>query len=178
MKSDPFEPLLAALRDLPSGLEPLSRMLNLEQRFFLPDHNLNYTDKMAMAVGIEVRVPFLDPDLMAFAAALPASCKQHGLVGKWLFKRTMEAHLPRHIIYRKKAGFGAPLREWMRRELRDYFDDALAPSTIRSRGIFDLAAVERLVKLDREGKLDAAYPLFGLVCIETWCRLFLDRRYI
>ena len=174
VKSDPFEPLLAALRDLPTGIEPLSRMLNLEQRFFLPDHNLNYTDKMAMAAGIEVRVPFLDPDLMAFAAALPASCKQHGTVGKWLFKKTMEVHLPRDIIYRRKAGFGAPLRRWMRNELREHFDHALAPSTIRSRGIFDPAAVEQLVKMDEEGRVDAAYPLFGLVCIETWCRRFLD----
>ncbi|HEX7517214.1 MAG TPA: asparagine synthase (glutamine-hydrolyzing) [Chthoniobacterales bacterium] len=178
MKSDPFEPLLAALRELPSGVEPLSRMLNLEQRFFLPDHNLNYTDKMAMAAGIEVRVPFLDPDLMAFAAALPANCKQHGTVGKWLFKKTMEVHLPHGIIYRRKAGFGAPLREWMRRELREHFDHALSSETIRRRGIFDPIAVESLVQMDRAGRIDAAYPLFGLVCIETWCRLFLDRRFI
>lgn len=172
--NDPFDPLLAVLKELPAGVEPLSRMLNLEQRFFLPDHNLNYTDKMAMAAGVEVRVPFLDPELMAFAAALPAHLKQHGSVGKWLFKKTMEVHLPRDIIYRQKAGFGAPLRRWMRHELREHFDHALAPDTIRRRGIFDAVAVERLVQMDRAGHIDAAYPLFGLVCIETWCRRFLD----
>lgn len=173
--NDPLEPLLAALRELPTGIEPLSRMLNLEQRFFLADHNLNYTDKMAMAAGVEVRVPFLDPDLMAFAATLPANLKQRGSVGKWLFKKTMEAHLPREIIYRPKTGFGAPLRRWMQNELREHFAHALSAETIRRRGIFDPAAVERLVKLDRDGGVDAAYPLFGLVCIETWCRRFLDQ---
>lgn len=173
-QSDPFEPLLTALRDLPAGIEPLSRMLNLDQRFFLPDHNLNYTDKMAMAAGVEVRVPFLDPDLMAFAAALPANLKQHGTVGKWLFKKTMEVHIPREIIYRPKTGFGAPLRRWMRVELREHFEHALAPDTIRRRGTFDPAAVERLMQMDRAGQIDAVYPLFGLVCIETWCRKFVD----
>jgi asparagine synthase (glutamine-hydrolysing) len=173
--SDPFEPLLGALRELPSGIEPLAQMLNLEKRFFMADHNLNYTDKMAMAAGVEVRVPFLDPDLMRFAAGLPTELKQRGSVGKWLFKKTMEVHLPREIIYRPKTGFGAPLRHWMQHELREHFDHALSSETIRRRGIFDPAAVSRLVKMDREGSVDAAYPLFGLVCIETWCRRFLDQ---
>jgi asparagine synthase (glutamine-hydrolysing) len=172
--NDPLEPMLDAQRELPAGIDPLGRMLNLEQRFFLPDHNLNYTDKMAMAAGVEVRVPFLDPDLMAFAAALPSDLKQRGATGKWLFKKTMEVHLPHEIIYRPKSGFGAPLRRWMRHELRSHFDHALSADTIRRRGIFDPVAVERLVKMDRDGYVDAAYPLFGLVCIETWCRKFID----
>jgi asparagine synthase (glutamine-hydrolysing) len=174
VQKDPFEPLLTALENLPNGLEPLSRMLHLDQRFFLPDHNLNYTDKMAMSAGVEVRVPFLDLELMAFAASLPASLKQHDGVGKWLFKKTMEVHLPHEIVYRPKAGFGVPLRRWMRHELRAHFEHALAPETIRRRGIFDPIAVDRLVRADQAGRLDAAYPLFGLVCIENWCRRFLD----
>lgn len=175
-REDPLSPLLSALEEIPAGVGPVSRMLNLDQRFFLPDHNLNYTDKMAMAAGIEVRVPFLDPELMSFSATLPDSLKQHGGVGKWLFKRTMEAHLPRDIIYRPKAGFGAPLRRWMRNELRAHFEHALSPETIGRRGIFDAKAVDGLVKMDRVGRVDAAYPLFGLVCIETWCRHFVDNR--
>jgi len=171
---DTFEPLLSALRDTPDGVDPLSRMLNLEQRFFLPDHNLNYTDKMAMAAGIEVRVPFLDPGVMQFASTLPDAEKQHGSIGKWLLKRTMEVHLPREIIYRPKTGFGAPLRQWMHNELRVHFDHALASETIDRRGIFDAEAVARLVQMDRDGRIDAIYPLFGLVCIETWCRRFVD----
>jgi len=173
--SDPFEPFYSALQEIPAGTAPINRMLYLEQKFFLPDHNLNYTDKMAMAAGVEVRVPFLDPDLMAFAAGLPTECKQRGAIGKWLFKRAMEVHLPRSIIYRPKSGFGAPLRHWMRHELRDHFEVTLSPDAIRRRGIFDPAAVESLVKQDRDGRIDAAYPLFALVCIETWCRRFLDR---
>lgn len=173
--ADPLGPLLDELARLPHGLRPLERMLQLDQAFFLTDHNLNYTDKMAMAAGIEVRVPYLDPDLMAFAARVPDHLKQQGLVGKWLLKKTMEVHLPHDIIYRPKAGFGAPLRRWMRNELRDHFESALSTERLTKRGIFDLAAVRRLVEMDRNGTIDAAYPLFGLVCIETWCRIFVDQ---
>ena len=174
--ANPLDPMLAALRELPDSVDPLGKMLHLEQRFFLPDHNLNYTDKMAMAAGVEVRVPFLDPDLMVFAAGLPPEVKQRGRVGKWIFKKTMEVHLPRDIIYRPKTGFGVPLRRWMSHELRAHFENALSPDTIRRRGIFDSGAVDRLRQMDRAGKMDAVYPLFGLVCIETWFRLFVDNR--
>ena len=94
-------------------------MLALEQRFFLTDHNLTYTDKMSMAVGVEVRVPFLDLDLVDFAARIPARFKQRGREGKWVLKKAMEPYLPKEVIYRPKSGFGAPLRQWMRFNLRD-----------------------------------------------------------
>lgn len=174
--SDPLQPMLDELRRLPEGLSHLDRMLQLDQAFFLTDHNLNYTDKMAMAAGVEVRVPYLDPELMKFAARLPTEMKQHGLTGKWLLKKTMEVHLPHDVIYRPKSGFGAPLRRWMQHELREAFRQALDPDVIVKRGLFDPKAVQRLLDLDRSGQIDAAYPLFGLVCIETWCRLFLDQR--
>ena len=93
-------------------------MLVLEQRFFLPDHNLTYTDKMSMAAGVETRVPFLDLDLVDFAARIPERLKQRGSVGKWVLKKAMEPFLPMDVIYRPKTGFGAPLRRWMRGELR------------------------------------------------------------
>lgn len=173
---DPLRPLLEELASLPPRLAPLDCMLQLDQAFFLTDHNLNYTDKMAMAAGVEVRVPFLDPELMEFAARLPGPMKQHGFVGKWLLRKAMEVHLPHDVIYRPKAGFGAPLRRWMQHELREHFRSALSREVIARRGLFDPLAVEALIERDRLGNVDAAYPLFGLVCVETWCRLFLDQR--
>jgi asparagine synthase (glutamine-hydrolysing) len=100
-------PMLEFLRELPPGTSRLDRMLALEQRFFLADHNLLYTDKMSMAAGVEVRVPFLDLDLVDFAARIPARFKQRGSQGKWALKKAMEPHLPREVIYRPKTGFGA-----------------------------------------------------------------------
>ncbi|MGX1308049.1 asparagine synthase (glutamine-hydrolyzing) [Amorphus suaedae] len=168
-------PLRSAVNDLPKGASRLDRMLALECRHFLADHNLNYTDRMSMAHGVEVRVPLLDPDLVAFAASLPDDFKQHGRTGKWIFKKAMEGILPDAVIYRPKTGFGAPLRRWLRQELRPVVGDLLSRDVIRRRGIFDADAVARLVARDHAGRIDAAYTIFALVCIELWCRIFLDQ---
>jgi asparagine synthase (glutamine-hydrolysing) len=168
-------PLEDYLRTLPSGLPPLQRMLALEQRFFLADHNLLYTDKMSMAVGVEVRVPFLDNELVRLANALSPELKQRGAEGKWVLKKAMEPYLPHNVIYRPKTGFGAPLRHWLRHELREWVGDMLSAETLRRRGLFDPKAVAALVADDQAGRVDAAYTILGLVCIEIWCREFMDR---
>lgn len=168
------QPLVDFLASAPAGLSRLERMLLLEQRFFLSDHNLIYTDKMSMAAGVEVRVPFLDLDLVDFAARIPPGYKQRGGTGKWVLKKAMEQHLPPDVIYRHKTGFGAPLRRWMRYELRELLGDLLSTESLRRRGVFDPSAVQALIKANDTGKIDASYTLLSLLCIEIWCRAFLD----
>ncbi len=173
---DAFEPMRRFLAALPPEVPPLERLLALEQRFFLADHNLTYTDKMSMAVGVEVRVPFLDLDLVELAASLPPRLKQRGAQGKWVLKKAMEPMLPHDVIYRPKTGFGAPLRRWMRHELRPLVSELLSPAVLRGRGLFDSQAVQALVRANDDGTVDASYTLFSLMCVELWCRRFLDAR--
>jgi len=172
------EPMLDFLKPLPASVQPLDRMLALEQRFFLADHNLMYTDKMSMAAGVEVRVPFLDLDLVEHAARIPLGLKQRGRVGKWVLKKAMEPYLPNDVIYRPKTGFGAPLRRWMRNELRPLLGDLLSADSLKRRGLFEPAAVQRLIARNDCGKVDAAYTLLSLLSIEIWCRAYLDARSI
>ena len=172
--TDVAAPLLETLAHYPAERDPLNRMLALEARHFLADHNLAYTDKMGMAASIEVRVPLLDVDLVALAARVPGAWKQRGRTGKALFKRAMEPVLPREVIYRRKTGFGAPLRRWMRADLAPRLDDVLGEASLARRGLFDPAAVARLRALDGAGKVDGAYTLFALMCVELWCRRFVD----
>lgn len=167
-------PMLDFLQPLPATIAPLDRMLALEQRFFLTDHNLTYTDKMSMAAGVEVRVPFLDLDLVNFAARIPLRLKQRGSEGKWILKKAMEPYLPHEVIYRPKSGFGAPLRRWMQRDLRELLGDLLSPDSLQRRGLFEPAAVQRLIAANDSGKVDASYTLLSLLCIEIWCRSYLD----
>ena len=169
-------PMFEFLSDLPIGLAPLERMLALEQRFFLTDHNLIYNDKMSMVAGVEVRVPFLDLDLIEYAQKIPMKLKQRGGMGKWVLKKAMEPYLPKNVIYRPKSGFGAPLRHWMRYELRELLQDVLSEDNIKKRGIFKPEAVRRLFEANNTGKLDASYTLFSLLCIEIWCSRFLDKQ--
>jgi asparagine synthase (glutamine-hydrolysing) len=167
-------PMMDFLQPLPESVAPLDRMLALEQRFFLADHNLIYTDKMSMAAGVEVRVPFLDLDLVEFAARIPIGLKQRGAEGKWILKKAMEPYLPHDVIYRPKSGFGAPLRHWMRHNLRELIGDLLSVDSLKRRGFFEPAAVQRLIAANNVGKLDASYTLLSLLCIEIWCRTYLD----
>lgn len=171
---DAGEPLLASLRHIPQEHDPLQRMLYLETRHFLADHNLNYTDRAGMAAGVEVRVPLLDLELVEFAARIPSHYKQRGNVGKAIFKKAMERHLPHQVIYRPKTGFGAPLRRWLRKELRQKVDEVLDPAALRRRGLFDADAVQRLLQRDRAGAVDGSYTIFALMCCELWCRRFVD----
>jgi len=164
-----------ALASLPRSVLPLNRMLYLEGRFFLADHNLNYVDKMSMASGVEVRVPLLDRELISLAARLPLRYKQRGRIGKWVLREAMKPYLPKDVLYRQKVGFGAPLRHWLRDDLRPLVEDVLSERSLLNRGIFDPVAIRRLVALNNERKIDATYSIFGLICIELWCRMFIDR---
>jgi asparagine synthase (glutamine-hydrolysing) len=167
----PFREYLASL---PEGLPPLHRMLALEQRFFLADHNLLYTDKMGMAAGVEVRVPFLDKELVRLANGLAPELKQRGNEGKWILKRAMEPFLPAQVIDRPKTGFGVPLRRWLRGELKELVSDTLSPEALRRRGLFEPSAVADLIADDRAGRIDASYTILSLMCVEIWCRHFLS----
>ena len=152
----------------------LDQMLTLEQRFFLADHNLIYTDKMSMAEGVEVRTPFLDLDLVEFSSKIPNRLKQKGSIGKWVFKRAMEPYLPKEIIYRPKTGFGAPLRTWIKNDLREMLRDLLSIDSVNKRGLFSAKAVQQLIVDNENGKIDASYTLLSLLCIEIWCRAYIN----
>ncbi len=174
---DLFAPMRESLARLPNDATPLDKMLTLECKHFLADHNLNYTDKMGMATGVEVRVPLLDLELVKLAGSLPSGLKQKGREGKWIFRKAMEPYLPHDVIYRPKTGFGVPLRHWLQGRLKPLVDEVLSPVSLASRGIFDPEAVASLIKADRAGRIDAAYTLFGIVCMELWCKQYLDGHF-
>ncbi len=171
-RSPPENPLKNTLSKIDARKDPLQKMLYLEAKHFLADHNLNYTDKMGMATGVEVRVPFLDPDLVEYAVRIPSRYKQKGKIGKYIFKRAMEPYLPKAVIYRPKTGFGAPLRQWLHKDLNPVVMELLGERNLKEHGLFNPAKVDRLIKDDRDGKIDAGYTIFSLMCIQWWMDLF------
>jgi asparagine synthase (glutamine-hydrolysing) len=167
-------PLSRTLDELDSGESPLGRALQLDVRHFLADHNLNYTDKMGMANGVEIRVPFLDPDLVDLASCIPDSLKQRGHHSKWILKRAMEGRLPNDIIYRPKTGFGAPLHSWLRGPLKTLLADTLSVTALKRRGLFDPDAVLGLIRADQARTFEESQTLLAVLCAEIWCRTFID----
>ncbi|HEY0082322.1 MAG TPA: asparagine synthase (glutamine-hydrolyzing), partial [Pyrinomonadaceae bacterium] len=108
------------------GAAPLNRLLYVDLKTFLPCLNLAYTDKTSMAATLEVRVPFLNVELVELAARMPVNLKLRGLKRKYILKRVAESLLPRDVVWRKKAGFGAPVRSWLRGALRPLVEDLLS----------------------------------------------------
>ncbi len=146
-----------------------------EGQFLDPGREIGLAHRrLAVIEGIEIRTPLLDTDLVEFAARVPPRLKQRGLRGKYLLRRAMTPLLPRDIVHRPKTGFGVPLRRWMRCELREMTDEPQSPTALERRGIFDPEAVQALVRADRAGRSDGAFLTFAVVCLELWCRLFLD----
>src|SRR4029079_2820404 len=127
-------------------------------------------------LGVEVRVPLLDSDLVRFATQIPVRFKQKRNLTQAIFKKAMEPFFPHSVIYRPKAGFGAPLRRWLHNELREFVNDTLAADSINKRNIFDANAVQQLLAWDRVGRVDASYTIFSIVCIELWIKQFVEQR--
>ncbi len=160
--------------DRVSGEDFINQMLYVDLKTFLPCLNLTYTDKTSMAASMEVRVPLLDHELVEMAARMPARLKLKGLTGKHILKRAAEAWLPREIIHRKKAGFSAPVRAWLVRDLRDMVEDLLSESNINRRGYFNYQNVRRLIDENLAGREDNNLKIFQLLTLELWHRAFID----
>ena len=141
-----------------------------DTRLFLPGLNLTYTDRTSMAASVEVRVPFVDPEVVAAAFSFPGREKIRGRVAKAPLKQAARAWLPDAIIDRPKASFGVPLRAWMSRDLRPLVDEQLVHGDLVTGGWLDRQAVQTLVDEDRSGREDRSYQLWQLLTLELWTK--------
>ena len=161
------------LKDIPNETSWLNKMLYWEMTSFLPDHNLNYTDKMGMAHGVEIRVPYLDNELVEFACSLPPVLKLKGNETKYILKKVAERYLPKDVIYRSKTGFGAPVRKWITEDLEDVLNERLSRKQIAKAGIFDADKVWKLIEDNKAGVIDASYSIWCLLAIDSWINQFV-----
>ncbi len=170
--ADAYREHLSPYRAELSSKDPLSKALYRDARTQLPDDLLLYTDKAAMAHGVEVRVPLLDTELAAFAESLPSSFKVEGLRQKLLHKELAERRLPAAIVGRKKIGFETPVDGWFRHELSGPLRETLCGPNARLRNVVDGKAVEQMVKRHLAGRGDHSRRLFMLFSLELWLRRF------
>ncbi len=156
----------------------LNQMLYLDTKIFMTSLNLNYNDKMSMASSVEVRVPFLDRELVEFAARqVPPELKLKGkfrCTTKYIFRRAMEDILPREVLRQPKAGFAAPVDYWLAHDLREMADDLLSEPRIRQRGLFRPEAVRRFVNEHRRGEQDWSMQIWQFLTLELWMQAFID----
>ncbi len=167
---------MTELERLPEQLADIEKMLHLELNFFLPDHNLNYIDKMSMKHGVEVRVPFLDPDLVLLSNQIPASLKMRNHTTKYILRKVAERYLPHELIRRPKTGFGGPVRNWIRYDYKERMSADFESGLLRNQGIFNPDAIHQLIDQNEEYNLDAAYSIFALLAIQSWLKQFYEEK--
>jgi asparagine synthase (glutamine-hydrolysing) len=150
--------------------------LDADVHTYLPDDLLVKVDIATMAHGLEARSPFLDHELMEFAASLPVGLKLHGRTQKYLLRQLARPLVPASVIDRPKQGFGVPIDVWFRRELRDLAHDVLLGRSARQRGYFRHEVVERLLAEHVAGTRAWHAQLWNLLMFELWHQTFVDRR--
>ncbi len=152
---------------------PLDQMLYVDAKVWLPDDLLIKADKMTMANGLELRVPFLDHKLVEFAATLPNASKVHGKGGKTLLRSAMRGVLPDAIIDRSKKGFPIPIASWLRTSLRQFTRDSLLARDSACSRYVDRDETTRLVHEHEQGT-DRSQEIWTLLVFEFWHRQFID----
>ncbi len=155
-------------------VSPLNRMLYVDSKVWLPDDLLIKADKMTMANGLELRVPFLDHKLVEFAATLHDDSKLGGKGGKTILRRAMRGVLPDAIIDRPKRGFPIPIASWLRGPLRQFARDNLLARQAACCRYMDSGAITRIVDEHEKRRVDRSQEIWALLVFEFWHRHFID----
>ena len=150
--------------------DEVNRMCLADTRMFLPGLNLAYTDRASMAASVEVRVPFVDPIVAQAAFSISGSEKIRRRQGKVALKQAAESWLPREIVHRPKASFSAPLRAWVRGDLRPVIRDVLVGGELVGAGMIRRDALLRLIQDEDAGREDRSKQIWQLLTLELWYR--------
>jgi len=154
----------------------VERIAHADIQLYLPDDLLVKMDIASMAHSLEVRSPFLDHEVVEFAASLPLHLKLRGWTQKYLLRRAMRGLLPEAVIRRPKMGFGVPIDYWFRHELREMAYDVLLDTRAQQRGYFRPEVVRRYLDEHVEGRAHHHPRLWSLLMLEQWHRVFIDAR--
>ncbi|HXF92296.1 MAG TPA: asparagine synthase (glutamine-hydrolyzing) [Nitrospiraceae bacterium] len=150
--------------------EPADRAMGLDLQTYLPDDLLRMGDRMSMAHSLELRVPFCDHHLLAFALAVPATMRLSGWRPKGFMRRALASVLPRPVLSGAKRGFRVPMARWLREELREMVHDLLSDEAVRRRGYVRPEYVRWLIREHEAGRRNFADQLFALLVLELWCQ--------
>ncbi|MEJ2052151.1 MAG: asparagine synthase C-terminal domain-containing protein, partial [Calditrichota bacterium] len=162
-----------SLKNYPE-LEYLDRKLIIDMLYWLPDDLLIKADRATMANAVELRVPFLDHEIVEFAFTIKDRFKINNGQGKYILKKALEEILPHEVIHRPKMGFPVPLSEWFAGELKENVREILLGDRAVSRNIFNYNAVKNLLDDHTPGKRNLSGFIWILVIFEIWCRIFID----
>lgn len=151
----------------------VDRALHHDIHTYLPEDVLALSDRVSMRYGLELRVPFLDHELVEFCASIPSKLKIRALTKKYLLKRAAAPLLPPEILNHRKQGFASPMSAWMRSDLERYVRDTLSPARLKRHGFFDEKAVGDLIDAHMARRESNDKQLFALIMFQKWHERFM-----
>lgn len=146
---------------------PINAMMKIDQRFDLMSLNLNYGDRMSMASSVEMRVPFLDFDLVRLANSLPPQYKVTSFNSKIIIRKFLKGRMPSSIVHRSKAGLNMPVNAWMSEKV-GFFDSVVNERTVNRYGILKWPEVQSVISRGRSGQNDYQYLMFSIMLMHSW----------
>jgi asparagine synthase (glutamine-hydrolysing) len=149
-------------------LDPLDRMTLADSLSYLTDDILQKVDRAAMAVALEARVPFLDKDVVEFAARVPPRMKVRDGRGKWLVRQVLYRHVPQNLVDRPKTGFGIPIDDWLRGALKSWASDLLSPARLQAQNLFNVSRVTTRMAEHMSGRRNHGYWLWNVLMAQAW----------
>jgi asparagine synthase (glutamine-hydrolysing) len=167
---DPFRRVAEWARACPSE-ERLDREVYVDLKMTMADSVLMKVDKMSMASSVEVRVPFLDHELVEFATGLPPDWRMRGFQTKTILKEALLELLPREILHRRKQGYSLPIKNWLRNELRDYAREEIGRSEL-VREVFEPSALDRVWEEHLSRRYNHNHLLWALLNLALWHQRF------
>ncbi|MCU1485735.1 MAG: asnB, partial [Actinomycetia bacterium] len=142
---------------------------------YLPDDVLTKVDRASMASSLEVRAPYLDPDVFAAAWSLPLAAKLGGGQGKLPLRRLLRRYLPDDLVDRPKSGFGAPIGAWLRGPLRPWAEDLLAPAALARADGLDAPRIRAWWDEHQAGRVDREHQLWAVLMHQSWSAARAER---
>lgn len=171
-KTNPFKRYKDIAKELEFLPDNVQKILWLDTKIILPDQFLEKVDKSTMANGVEVRVPFLDNDLVAFALSLPSQLKVKNGVKKYLLKKALHGVLPNEVLYGPKKGFGVPYQNWLKGPLKQFMEDVFNDSRIIKLNLFNYKRLNICIEEHCSGKRDWGFLLWKLMNLCIWLEMY------
>ena len=156
------------LFDQSGSLNPLSKVMYVDTKLYLPDDILCNTDRLSMWHSLEVRVPYLDHKLVEFCSKIPPEMKLRGFSKKYLLKKVAAKYLPSEIIRGKKKGFICPMSVWLERDLRDMCYDLLQSNMVKEQGIFSYSQITRILEDHFSKRALNDTLIWSLLIFQSW----------
>ncbi|MEO7193915.1 MAG: asparagine synthase (glutamine-hydrolyzing) [Pseudonocardiaceae bacterium] len=166
----------AAAYDASTGWDPIARMQHVDLFTWLRGDILVKADKMTMANSLELRVPFLDPEVFRVASTIPFTEKITRVTTKHALRQALRDIVPAHVLNRRKLGFPVPIRHWLREDLHDWARGIINDSLTAE--FLDLAAVHRMLDEHRRGPRDHSRRIWAVLVFMLWHGIFFEQRII